>query len=180
MANLLQLALAAALCASLAIAAPRDLTVSWNTVTGAAPPVNVTYYYESLCKGCEGFIRTGMTDTWNKLKQYNMMFIELRPHGNARVSYTRRNYSKSQQFYLFFFLLFIVGTFFLFGGGGGGGGGGCSYIYGGRVIKLQPCDLRFFFNQCVAVVNEATLGLLLFLETFRAKKYLPENSCFWN
>ena len=89
MANLFPLALAAALCASLAIAAPRDLTVSWNI--DAAKPVNVTLYYESLCPGCHQFILESLIPTWEKVKNIGLMSVVLRPYGNARVCYLHRD-----------------------------------------------------------------------------------------
>ena len=84
MANLFHLTLSAALCATLAMAAPRDLTVSWNT--NAAKPVNVTLYYETLCPYCSRFMQNQLFPVWEKVKDDDLMSVELRPYGNARVS----------------------------------------------------------------------------------------------
>ena len=81
MANLFHLALVAGLCASLAIAAPRD--VSWNI--DAAKPVNVTLYYESLCYYCDIFIQNELIPVWEKVQDDNLMTVNLLPFGNGRV-----------------------------------------------------------------------------------------------
>lgn len=51
---------------------------------GAAPPVNVSLYYESLCPGCRGMIHGQIYPTYQALKSTGIVNIQLFPYGNAR------------------------------------------------------------------------------------------------
>jgi len=50
----------------------------------AAPPVNVSLYYESLCPGCRAMIKTQIYPTYQALKSTGIVNINLYPYGNAR------------------------------------------------------------------------------------------------
>lgn len=49
----------------------------------AAPPVNVSLYYESLCPGCRNLIKTQIYPTYQVLKSTGILNIFLHPFGNA-------------------------------------------------------------------------------------------------
>jgi len=49
----------------------------------AAPPVNVSLYYESLCPGCRAMIMNQIFPTYQTLKSTGILNIHLYPYGNA-------------------------------------------------------------------------------------------------
>ena len=49
-----------------------------------APPVNVSFYYESLCPGCKQVWATELYPTYQKLAGSGIVNFEFIPYGNAR------------------------------------------------------------------------------------------------
>ncbi|XP_077981320.1 gamma-interferon-inducible lysosomal thiol reductase-like [Glandiceps talaboti] len=62
---------------------------SYNAISNsveATPPVQVTLYFESLCPGCRGFIKSQLYPTFQILSNSNIMNVTLVPYGNAHES----------------------------------------------------------------------------------------------
>lgn len=49
-----------------------------------APPVNVSFYYESLCPGCRGVWASQVTPTFHALAESGIVNFEFVPYGNAQ------------------------------------------------------------------------------------------------
>ncbi|GFO28455.1 gamma-interferon-inducible lysosomal thiol reductase [Plakobranchus ocellatus] len=82
MATSFQLAMAFAFSFYLAKAAPP--VVSMEMEQAKANPVNMTVYYESLCPGCNFFITQELHPLWPKIKDLDLMTVNLLPFGNAQ------------------------------------------------------------------------------------------------
>ena len=76
-------ALAVVAFASLTYSSPAGV-VSMTTGRGTAvKPVNMTVYYESLCPGCNYYIHKTLAPLWPKIKDLDLMTVNLLPFGNA-------------------------------------------------------------------------------------------------
>ncbi|XP_066912920.1 gamma-interferon-inducible lysosomal thiol reductase-like [Clytia hemisphaerica] len=59
-------------------------SVPKKTVEVGPPPVNVSFYYESLCPGCRGVWRDQLYPTYQKLASSGIVNFEFIPYGNAQ------------------------------------------------------------------------------------------------
>ena len=86
MANLVVVfALAVVASASLAYSSPAGVVSMTTGKEAAAKPVNMTVYYESLCPGCNEYVHDTLAPLWPKIKDLNLMTVNLLPFGNAEV-----------------------------------------------------------------------------------------------